>query len=374
MLAFPIGLLVRVVQGALEYSDQKAGGFLHAPPLPIWWTLGFYVLLFAPKILALSKSWQRGFWSANVLWILAVGGFLVYPSPPVADELHQLDVGHGNCTIIRTRAGHTIMYDCGSLFGEQIADRVIVPWFWANGIGRVDVLIVSHADVDHFSGLVGVLQQLNVKEVVTTRQFLASAEESVRGIPSDCRRLGVTQIPWRLAQAGDRLSLGPVTIDFLHPTSESNFENDNAASLVAEVSLPVRAPGQSPRRVLLTGDLEGSGMRQFVQTYQATLTERGATPAKSPVSASAKGQRLELMVCPHHGARRNNTAEFADAVRPDLVLCSNRERDLGKEALAVYEKLGCRVMRTDQSGCITCRFLSNGSIETTAFRRVERTD
>ncbi len=105
----------------------------------------------------------------------------------------------------------------------------------------------------------------------------------------------------------------------------------------------------------MTGDLEGRGMQRFIEQ------------ASTPPTGLTKLTELDLLVCPHHGARRNNTRAFAQAVKPKLVLCSNQTRDLSREALRVYQEVGSKILRTDQSGAITCRLTGDGSITTTTF-------
>jgi competence protein ComEC len=58
----------------------------------------------------------------------------------------------------------------------------------------------------------------------------------------------------RIVRAGDRLMAGDVSLEVLHPPAVGPEGNENARSLVIQV----RHAGHS---ILLTGDLEGPGLR-----------------------------------------------------------------------------------------------------------------
>jgi len=60
-----------------------------------------------------------------------------------------LDIGHGNCSILRDDDG-TIVIDTG-------LGTALFEFLTQEGIDRVDVVLLSHADEDHISGLVHLL-------------------------------------------------------------------------------------------------------------------------------------------------------------------------------------------------------------------------
>ena len=102
-----------------------AGGVLLAVRLPWhWWALGVPLML--PVLL-----WQ--------------------PLRPVEGQFEILgaDIGQGNALVVRT-AGHSLVYDTGPRFSSEsdAGNRVLVPLLRAMG-ERVDVLMLSHRDLDH---------------------------------------------------------------------------------------------------------------------------------------------------------------------------------------------------------------------------------
>ena len=67
-------------------------------------------------------------------------------------ELLILDIGHGNCAILRDTLAVTVI-DCGY-------DGVtLIETLERLGINAVDNVIISHADIDHIGGLVPLVHQ-----------------------------------------------------------------------------------------------------------------------------------------------------------------------------------------------------------------------
>ena len=70
-------------------------------------------------------------------------------------SLSILDVGHGNCAVIRDTKG-IVVIDTG-------AGSALLEYLRQERILQIDVLILSHADKDHIGGLVGVLASNEIK-------------------------------------------------------------------------------------------------------------------------------------------------------------------------------------------------------------------
>jgi competence protein ComEC len=92
------------------------------------------------------------------------------------------------------------------------------------------------------------------------------------------------------------------------------------------------------RRILLTGDLEGAGLRRLLAT--------------EPLS-------LDVLIAPHHGSRRANTPELVAWAQPKLVIVSQGKPRSGA-SLDAFHRAGVRVMSTNEYGAITVRIDSRG--------------
>jgi competence protein ComEC len=90
--------------------------------------------------------------------------------------------------------------------------------------------------------------------------------------------------------------------------------------------------------ILLTGDLEGSGID--------SVTVRPVPP-------------IDVLMTPHHGSGANRAGDLADWARPRLVIASQGRRDGGK-AEAVYRRKGIPYWSTWPDGAITIHSHATG--------------
>jgi competence protein ComEC len=284
----------------------------HAPAL---WSVPLAV------VGALWMLLPRGFPARWIGAALLLPLFLVLPAkiPDGQLQLIVLDVGQGLAVVLRTRE-HALLYDTGPAFTEQIdaGGRIVVPYLRAAGVGRLDGMVVSHADSDHSGGALSVLQAMPVEWVASSlRQDHAIAVAAGRS---------------RLCTAGEHWQWDGVDFEFLHPQlAEYNdpSEKGNDRSCVLKV---VSRYGS----VLLPGDIEKRG--------EAELAQAGAE------------LRADVVVAPHHGSRTSSTPAFVEAAAPGAVVYSvgyrNRFGHPHPLVSARYRQVGARALRTDLDGAV----------------------
>ena len=96
---------------------------------------------------------------------------------------------------------------------------------------------------------------------------------------------------------------------------------------------------------------------------------------KGAEGSLAKNQNLEsdVLIAPHHGAR--SSGDFARAVSPRYAVFSagyrNRFNHPRPEVVALYEKAGSRILRTDSDGALIFDF-SPAGISEASWRNVHR--
>lgn len=280
---------------------------------------------------------------AGVVWLLLPRGFPsrwigVFPLLPalfwLAPRPHAgeawvdvLDVGQGSAVLVRT-AEHSLLYDAGPLYSAQAdaGQRVVVPYLRANGVRRLDAMVVSHRDKDH-SGGVAALQA-----AVLISRTLSSMPE----------------IGGETCSAGQRWAWDGVEFAILHPQSADypGATRTNALSCVLRVS----AAGGS---VLLTGDIE-------------------ARDEQAIIERSLLGLRSDVLLAPHHGAKASSSPAFIAAVGArDIVFSAGYRNAFNHPRPEVLERYSAaRHWRTDRDGAIRLRLA--GTSEVSAWRRESR--
>lgn len=325
ILSFPMGWCLFLVREAVAVTDSIPFAHVYLLAPPTWWMVGFYLFLFLPGCLWGRRALGRLYLAGNLAWQL-LGVLLCLPGPaPRTVEYHQLAVGHGNCGVLRYPTGETILYDCGSLANGDVTDRTIAPWLWSQGIGRIDAVLVSHADVDHFNGLERLARQFPIGVVFITPQIASSRQTEVETLLGHLLGRGV---PVRIVWGGDRLRVGEVEHYVLEPTTSRAYGSDNAASMVVEC----RWEGHS---LLLTGDLSDEGLARLLTRPR---------------------REMDVLIAPHHGSRSSNDERLARWASPRVVISPQGRRKNAEDSLAVYAYGGAVTLRTDREGGISCRW------------------
>lgn len=245
------------------------------------------------------------------------------PQPaPGSAWLTLLDVGQGLAAVVRTR-NHVLVYDAGPRFGPDFdtGRAVVAPFLEAQGLRRMDLLIVSHGDNDHRGGA------RSLESRIPAYRLLTSVPE---------------RIDWRYSRrcrAGQRWEWDGVTFHVLHP-DPAEYASGNDASCVLQVRT---ATGDS---ALLPGDIEAAAEFALVRRHGAALAST-------------------VLVAPHHGSRSSSTPDFIAAVDPRWVLYPvgyrNRYGFPRPEVSARYRAHGSRALTTAGSGAIELRLGEGGA-------------
>jgi competence protein ComEC len=299
-----------------------------------------------------GRAW-RG--AASVAGPLALGLLLVvaaYPTPPAHPTVTWLDVGEGLCTVIETPARQFVLFDAGSrdpdLSPPRAARDVILPYLQSRGCRRLTALVVSHADLDHFSAVPTLLEYLPAERLIVCPYGHGKQYE---GLLETARAHGLRV---EVASAGAVLELAGARLHFLHPppyplTGTGSDDNNNC--LVAALETPTA-------RVLLTADLEVAGQQELL---------RCTTPNLLPATA---------LQVPHHGRHSAYWPAFLDAAHPQWAVVPCGPEYVGgapTPAFAAYLKAqGGYLLKTSEWGAVTLALRPGRPVLGTFLRRPRR--
>jgi competence protein ComEC len=326
----------------IEGAARLPLGWTYCAAPKLGWIVGYYVLalVFAARgRLRLSGRVTGLAWMAGVLaYLLATSS----APRPKGLEMTVLDVEHGLAVLLRYSDGSTVLYDCGTYGRRDVGRWVVAPALWSRGVRRIDLLVVSHADVDHVNGIPPLLERFPIGRVLHSPALgLASAGRELLGL------LDRRGIPHQAAWAGDRFELGRGNLlEVLNPpnwTLLHRYGDPNENSLVLRAT-------HGGRRILLGGDLQ--------QVGAAVLPHLPADV------------RADVLVVPHHGCAMKYGDAFARAIRPAYAICSNRAEHLAPSTVANYRSVGADVLATCWDGSVTVK-IRNGEVQVETFRHRE---
>jgi competence protein ComEC len=256
--------------------------------------------------------------------ILLVLAFFAWRSLPDG-RLHVvfLDVGQGDAIFIQTPSGKQVLIDGGPSETVLLSQLGRHMPFWDR---TLDVVMLTHPDSDHITGLVGVLERYQVDTVV-----FRAMERDDEVYDQWLKLLTIEDAAIHQGEAGLGLTLDQgLEMTVLHPgvelfagtTADSNNNSIVTRLVYGQVS------------VLLTGDIEAVVEQQLVRD--------GAMLASIVLKAA------------HHGSCTSTTETFLEAVDPEVVVISvGTDNDFGQPCAEVLERLeGLLVFRTDEDGVV----------------------
>lgn len=334
----PAGWLLGILCGASLWSVEQLIGIADAIPLghfwaappPTWWLIGFYAIALA---LALWRGTKRASARRLMLWSLGLWfamGVMLEPvvrwrerglarSENSSLAVTWVDVGHGTCALIEMPDGQLWVYDAGRLGDHERSYQPIVNALWAMGHSRIDKLVLSHADSDHYNAMPGTMKRFFPRGLITTDAVLGHASESLQKVLQTAADLGVAI---ESSEAGDVYAGdGPWQAEVLHPPRElalAGKSSDNSKSLC----LLLRFAG---RTVLLPGDLEPPGTNRLI---------------------ARESLEVDVLMAPHHGSLSAKSDRLMDWCDPEFVIISGSAKAASPRVLEAYAGPSKRVWVT----------------------------
>ena len=245
-------------------------------------------------------------------------------------ELHALDVGQADCTLIRTEAGYVLVDT-----GEAVTARRVVAYLRRAGVDRLAYLVLTHPDSDHIGGAPAVLAAIPTDAVILPRLHESDRPQTEvylaleEALATSCARVIE-------ATAGDIMRVGALQLTILAPLHD-DYEDINDYSVVVRMDF-----GETS--FLFTGDATAPVEAELLEKYTDELL------------------RSTLFQAGHHGANTSNTKDFVAAVAPEIVVVSCGANAFGHpsgEALVSYALAGATVYKTGEEGTIV--FVSDGT-------------
>ncbi len=273
-----------------------------------------------------STRWKTLGWVIAAL-LLTAGLGLWQSREPANLRIWFADVGQGDGTIIRTPSHETIVIDGGVRqdFTREVDSHVPLT------DRTIDLAVATHADSDHITGLIALIDSGRVRSVLINRDVTVTTQRYM-SLWQAIERRHVQVIE---AQAGQDLTYGDVQLHVLWPTPDgfTKATSTNERSIVLRLSY-----GQED--VLFTGDAP--------DTVEAMLLVSHADVAS------------EVLKVGHHGSAKSSTLQFLQAVHPQLATISvgagNTYGHPTKRVLDDLQRVNAKVIRTDEHGdiLVTC--------------------
>ncbi len=272
----------------------------------------------------LPKRWAR---TAFAIWL----AFLVALPWLVSRSAHQdkqlvctfIDVGHGTSVLLQLPNGQTVLYDCGSFGSSRRATNSICGLLWHEGISHVDLLVVSHTDLDHYNALPQLLERFSIGSVAIS-PVMANTERQP-GFAQVLERIRQQNIPIEFVWQDHGIELcQSVDLQVLSPPQTGTGGSDNSDSIVLEF----RYQGFS---LLLPGDLDGPGLEAFLNQDM---------------------RHYDVVMAAHHGSKNSDPQRFVDHCLPDIFVASGDHDDVNAATIQLLEESRIHFKHTARDGAV----------------------
>lgn len=236
---------------------------------------------------------------------------------PGTMEVHFLDVGQGNSTLI-TCDGHSMLIDAG----EDSKGTLIQNYLNKQKVESLDYLVLTHPDSDHIGGAPVIISKFKINKV-----FVSNYEKDNKTYQKLIQSLDNKRLKSVTPDVGAQYTLGKATITFLAPNDEYDNPNDSSVALLVQ---------NGENRFLFTGDAQEA--------------------AEKDILATGLDISADVYLAGHHGSRTSTCEDFFEAVNPSCAVISCDEGNSyghpHAQTLNTFRTNRVKVYRTDEDGTI----------------------
>lgn len=244
-------------------------------------------------------------------------------------EVVFLDIGQGDAIFIETPSNHQILIDGGPNMKVLEGLGNNMPFYDRT----IDLVILTHPDHDHIGGLIEVLKNYEVENILWTGVLKDSAEyEELKSIVRE------KEVNVFIAKFGQKILSGKnFVMDIIYPFE--SFENKivkdfNSTSIVNRIFFGNHV-------FLLTGDASRKIEKQLINRFDL---------------------KADVLKLGHHGSKTSTDKSFVQSLSPDIAIVScgkdNRYNHPHPEVIEILNEYGINILRTDELGDI--KIVSNG--------------
>lgn len=291
-----LSMSIYLLKSLLHFLDWLNIFLVFSKP-SLFFIIVFYILYFQMIChLELNKSIQK---QVSIMIALFLS-FSLYSQYKIYTEITMIDVGQGDCTLIRLPMNQgNVLIDTGGQKDYDLARGTIIPYLKSIGIQKLDYVYISHSDFDHCGALDSLKENFSIGQVI-------DKYEKTR-------------------------TIGDMKVEMLKSSNEYMDENDQ--SLVMYVSLPYQ-------KILFTGD--------------------ASVHVEKDLYAQLAKYDVDILKVSHHGSQSATSPLLLQAIHPDIAMIGVKKNNMYHHpSISVIERLkrkNIEILRTDEDGMFHIRF------------------
>ena len=248
--------------------------------------------------------------------------FIINNNTIVNNEVHFLDVGQGDSTLIRIKSKN-ILIDTGGNINFNISKNVLIPYFRSSGVKKIDYLILTHGDYDHMGEAINLVENFKVEKVIFNC-----------GPYNDLENELIEVLEKKKIKYYSYIKELNVDNNKLHFLQTKEYDNENENSNVIYTKL-------NGYKFMFMGDAGVEKEKDILEKYNVS--------------------KIDVLKIGHHGSKTSSDKNFIDEMNPKYSVISvgknNRYGHPNKEVLNNLDN--SKIYRTDINGSIMFKVKNN---------------
>lgn len=238
-------------------------------------------------------------------------------------EVHFIDVGQGDCTLLSC-GGQTMLIDCG----DSSQGTAIQNYLCKQDIEKIDYLILTHPDADHIGGAPVIITKFDIGQI-----YMSGYKKDNWTYEKLLDAMEYRYYSYDIPAAGDVFSLGSAEVTFVGPVAEYDDPNNSSLTVVVR---------NGETSFLFSGDAESQAEFDMVM--------------------SGADLNVDVYKVGHHGSSTSSSTAFLAAMTPEYAIVScGADNSYGHPHTSVMKSLrllDIEIFRTDEQGTAVAK--SNG--------------
>jgi competence protein ComEC len=258
--------------------------------------------------------------------------------------LTALNVGHGQAILAQLPGKVNILFDAGSVHKSNIGRRIVLPFLNYKGISQIDVIIISHNDIDHINGIPEVVRDCTVAAVYANRAFF-DREDTWR--TAETLKTSLSKMGLKIQPLEENSNVaGSTEIKILWPT-EQVLQDQNLGDNDKSLVLLIEFAGG---KILLCSDIEEFAQRELLRLFP--------------------NLKADIIVAAHHGSARTAEPTFLENLEAEVLIYSCGRRAYEKQQTIKPENVP-KSFYTAGDGAVTICINKDGTIRTDVFVKAQ---
>ena len=244
-------------------------------------------------------------------------------------SVYFFPVGQGDSELIKTKR-HAVLIDTGP--GTKVVSELdkLIPVYKR----KIDLILITHPNVDHFGGMQEILKHYEVKVVMMNG--IDTESGSYKNMVNVIKQ---NKIPIVFARSGQKIEFSEAKLSIIWPGLDLKIHETLPDKKLNDTSI-VSSLEFKDFSALFTGDISANAERVLA----------GILPD------------IDLLKVAHHGSKYSSSEKFLATLHPEYAVIEVGKISYGHptpEALLRLSGVGAEILRTDVNGLVKVLWKNN---------------